>query len=67
MAEFEISFGRGGYRIVSVKVDEPLPEYFEKLNTNDKFSWIMANAKELKEQAVKKDEWFPTDVVEVHD
>ncbi len=65
MTKFEISFSRGGYKIIQVVVDEPVPEYFEKMNANDKYSWVMANAIDIKPQVVKKDEWFPTDVEKV--
>lgn len=65
MKKFEISFSRGGYKVIQVTVDEQVPDYFEKLNDNDKYSWIMANATSIEPQLVKKDEWFPTEVTEV--
>lgn len=66
MSTFEISFSRGGYRVVQVTVEEPKPEYFDKLNDNDKYAWVMANAVSINQQLVKKDEWFPTEVTEVN-
>lgn len=65
--KFEISFSRGGYRVVHAVVDEPKPVYFDKMNDNDKYAWVMANAVSVTQQLVKKDEWFPTEVTEVSD
>jgi len=65
--KFEISFSRGGYRVVHATVDEPKPDYFDKMNDNDKYAWVMANAVSVTQQLVKKDEWFPTEVTEVNE